>query len=558
MGFGQPGWSSFLAPFAAACGYALFWKSFLIFSSVKKRFWAATLWFALVQAIQLSWMTSHEYQGLYILFVYALLTVGLGVQFGMLSLVLPGEGPLSILRVLALASFWTLFEWLRFFILCGFSFNPVGMALSASLLSLQFAAFWGVLGLSFWVILTNGFAFNLFFRPSLSVPDQLLAFPLFPKVSSRAVKALGIWVAVAAFPYLFGIAHLKVHDGRNKNAEKLTVALVQPGLLPSQKIPLAGRLDAFIPPLEQWRRIFFLLSQAHAKRVDLIVLPEAALPFFLDEPLFSLSSATSMVLEELGSEALGAVPALQPPFAIAQSEQIAVTHAFFAKLLAKHFKAEVVAGFDGYDRALQKSYNAAYHFLPYSSRISRYDKRILMPVAEYLPFEWARRLAQRYGICDFFEPGNEAKVFEGRIPFSVSICYEETFPHLVREGRKGGAALLVTLTNDNWYPQSRLPRQHFDLGRLRAVENGAPLLRSGNSGITAAVDSLGRVLAKVGRGGRSDWVSGIIVTEISSSHHNTPYLLWGNWGILIPSVCFLCAALLRRRLTGVYKWFVGR
>ena len=510
VGLGQPGWIPHLAPLAAAFGYALFWRAFLVFPSKKKRFLAAAVWFALVQSIQLSWMTSYEFQGIYILFVYAFLMCALGVQFGLLSLLIPGNAELRLPRVLMLASVWTLFEWVRYLVLCGFTFNPTGLALGANLLSIQFAAIWGVLGLSFWVMLTNGFALKLFLSK----------------------KGAFSWLVIALIPYLFGWGHLKMHQNPCQRAPTLDVALVQTGLLPSQKVPLSGKIDSFIHPFEQWQRIFSLLKKTQKDRFDIIVLPEAALPFLVDQPVYPLAGVEQLARNEFGEYAL---PPLNPALVATGSEGISVSNAYIVQFLSNHFRSEVVAGFDGYDPKNKKYFNAAFHFLPNGATPERYDKRMLMPVAEYLPYRWTEKLAASYGITDFFEPGREAKVFRGKVPFSISICYDETFPHLVREGRVNGSNLFITVTNDNWYPESRLPKQHFDLGRLRTVENGVPLLRAGNSGITGGVDSLGRIITKIGEGGSSDWASGIATGQISTYHYRTPYLFWGNSGILFLS-----------------------
>ena len=510
VGLGQPGWVPHLAPFAAAFGYALFWRAFLVFPTKKKRFLAAVVWFALVQSIQLSWMTSYEFQGVYILFVYAFLMCALGVQFGLLSLLIPGNEELHLPRLLMLASVWTLFEWIRYLVICGFTFNPTGLALGTNLLSIQFAALWGVLGLSFWVMLTNGFALKLL-------------------VSKKGIFS---WLVIALVPYLFGWGHLKMHRNPCQRAPTLDVALVQTGLLPPQKVPLSGRIDSFIHPFEQWQRIFSLLKETQKERFDIIVLPEAALPFLVDQPVYPIAGIEQIARNELGECAL---PPLDPSLVSIGSEGVAVSNAYIVQLLANHFHSEVVAGFDGYDSKSKKYFNAAFHFLPFGKTLERYEKRMLMPVAEYLPYRWTEKLAASYGITDFFEPGKEAKVFHGKVPFSTSICYDETFPHLVREGRVKGANLFITLTNDNWYPESRLPKQHFDLGRLRTVENGVPLIRAGNSGITGGVDSLGRIVTKLGEGGASDWEAGIATCQISTYHFWTPYLFWGNSGVLFLS-----------------------
>jgi apolipoprotein N-acyltransferase len=533
VAFGQPGWIPFLAPFAAAFGYALFWRAYLIFPSRRKRFWVASSFFGFAQLVQLSWMTSYRFQGFYILFVYAALAFCLGLQFGLLSLMIPTNRGMSFLRIAALASLWTIFEWMRYFFLCGLSFNPTGLALTASSYSLQFAAIWGVLGLSFWVMLTNGFAFNCFF-------------------SKRLSSSLAIWGCAACIPYLFGIAHLSWHQPKQEKAARLHCALIQTGLLPSQKVPLRDRFDEFIPPLVQWRRVVQVLRGNVREKIALIALPEAAFPLLADQPFYPLGAALTMLREELGEKIDNCLPPMEAPYASVQindqEKSVFVSNAFFGQFLANYFDADCIVGLDAKDHATNNNYSAAYHFVANQNSINRYEKRVLLPLAESLPYEWCRTLAKRYGITEFFESGKEAKVFQGAVPLSISICYEETYGSIMRESKKKGAHLFVNVTNDNWYPDSRLPKQHFDLARIRTVESGAPLVRSCNSGITAALDSLGGVVAKLGKASdRSQWEYGILMTSVPIYHYRTPYLVWGNSGILVLSFSLIVLFLVKQR-----------
>jgi apolipoprotein N-acyltransferase len=75
------------------------------------------------------------------------------------------------------------------------------------------------------------------------------------------------------------------------------------------------------------------------------------------------------------------------------------------------------------------------------------------------------------------------------------ICYESIFPYEVRVSNKS-TDVIINITNDAWYGNSSGPYQHFEISRMRAIENGLPLLRTANNGITAFIDPLGRVLAK--------------------------------------------------------------
>lgn len=536
--FGQPSWIFWCGPLAALCGYALFWRGLLEIEKLSRRFWIATLWYALVQSIQLSWMTAVEFQGIYILFVHLGTSVWLGLQFGLFCLLLPrtrsGVAEMPALRVLALASMWTLIEWSRLYFLCGFSFNPAGMALTCSLASMQFASVFGVYGLTFWVMLTNGFVLKILCQPLKKW-----------RLNTFALRGM-----LALMPYFFGALHL-AYFGNKPASSTLDVALVQTGLLPSQKVPLQNKIDDFINPWDQWKRVLIFLKQTQKKRLDLIVMPEAAIPFLSDQAIYPVNSVLKILYDQLGQGILRARPELEAPYAQKKKngdkEEWFVSNLYWAQAIANFYQAELIAGLDAKDLETKKNYNAAFHIRPHQNDISRYEKRILVPLAEYLPFHWLVPFVKMYGISEFFTPGTQAKIFDGKVPVSVSICYEETFPSLVREGRLAGARLLVNVTNDNWYPSSRLASQHFDHGRLRSVENGVPLLRACNTGTTAAIDSFGRVLCKMEEKTRDDnWAAGAIIISLPLDQHFTLYTFWGDLGILGISISFCCAFFFRR------------
>ncbi|MBY0529217.1 MAG: apolipoprotein N-acyltransferase [Rhabdochlamydiaceae bacterium] len=483
------------------------------------------MWFTCVQLVQLSWMSSIEFQGVYILFVYGALCALLGVQFSFLSVFLRDLRKLSALRILAAASLWTVIEWSRLKFLCGFTWNPVGLSLTAWIQPLQFAAIWGVYGLSFWVMFVNLVAVKLFFASK----------------ENRKQWAT-CWVGLALIPMLFGVWHLK--RGCISGEKQISAALVQTGLLPSQKVPLPGRYDEFISPLNQWSEILRLLKNSKREHWDLVVLPEAVVPYPATDAIYLYTAALKRISQVLGEESVLHQPPLIAPYAQLRElhgEKVwCVTNAFWGQLISNHFSSEVIAGLDHHDLFCGKNYNAAFHFFPFQREILRYDKRVLLPLAEYLPFSFLKKWTQNYGIVDFFTPGSEALVTGERVPLSLSVCYEETFADLMREGRKKGAELFVNVTNDSYYPNSRLPKQHFDHARLRAVENGIPLLRSANTGVTVALDRFGQVVAQLGEGGReSEWIKGVLDVAFKIETHRTLYSYWGDWGILVICVGFL-------------------
>ncbi|MBS0630091.1 MAG: apolipoprotein N-acyltransferase [Verrucomicrobia bacterium] len=506
----QPSFIPWLGPIGAAVGYALFWRSL----PLNGRFWRGTVWYTLVSLIQLSWMTSIEYQGFYILLVWLALSVGVGIQFGLLTKFI--SPPLRLVQILGIASFWTILEWSRFFFLCGYSWNLSGLALSNPY-CLQLASVFGVLGLSFWVIFSN-----------------LLGLKALAEKQASSIVA---WVAAICLPYLFGFVHLSYHQTQMEKAEQkpFTCLLVQTGLLPSQKTLLDGRPLEYLSPYFQWGRILELLKDS--KPADLIVLPESAVPFSAHHKVYNKSTVDQLFIHFFGSE----VAEFLPP-----SEETKVSNAYWAQGLANIFQSDLILGLDHEEEG--KFYSSAFYVNPRENSIERYDKRILVPLVEYLPFSFLTPLVKSYGITAFFEHGKEAKVFDGKLPMSVSICYEETFPQNVREGRLKGAKMLINVTNDGWYPFSLLPSQHYEHAKIRAVESGAPLLRACNTGVSAAVDSLGQEVAKLAESTKEkNLQAGVLMAQINPYEYRTLFTIWGNGGILCLCVIFFGLFLLSNK-----------
>ncbi len=174
----------------------------------------------------------------------------------------------------------------------------------------------------------------------------------------------------------------------------------------------------------------------------------------------------------------------------------------------------------------------------------RYEKRVLVPMGEYIPFTFCQQLAAQYGVMSSFTCGSSAKIMHAQgIPFSPSICYEETFGNLTREGRKKGAEMIVNITSDAWYPNSTLPLQHLEHARLRTVESGVPLIRACNNGITGGIDSFGRTLSLLGGSHPEEveWTRAGLLVTVPLTTYWTLYSQLGD--ALIVGISLLCVFL---------------
>lgn len=523
VALGQPSAVPLLGPLAATCGFALFWRILLDIPSAKKRFGLATLWYTIVILIQLSWMLSHPFK--YIYFLYPLLSLLLyGVQWGIIGLyILPArvEKPLFPLLI---AAMWTCLEWSRLLLLTGSSLNPVGLFLATTPYTLQMASWVGVYGLSFWVMLTNSLCLQAVW-----------------------LKKRYNWsyaLAATLFPYLLGMATLSYHrEAATRSTDSLTLLLVQPAFPIEEWLPQRGAREAIDLAFSEWEDLLTLIAPHQGEHIDLLVLPENVVPFGANTPLFRETDVATLFSDVLGEHASQSLPPPALPFAhpVHTSDGLVwvVSHSYILQGIANWLSAGVIAGLE--DRVMidghLHSTASAFYYIPQKDaapmQIEKYDKRILVP-GEYIPFACLAPFLKEYGIHSSILAGEQAKTFLYRdVPFGLSICYEETYGHVMRDNRRLGAEFLVNLTNDGWYPSSNLTEQHFQHARLRTVEMGIPLVRATNTGVTASVSSLGSLIDHL----PNHDVPGTLLTHVPLYHYNTLYTYAGDWTIL------LCCAL---------------
>ncbi len=504
--FGQPAWICSFGSLAAAFGYALFWMGLLYFNKMSHRFICASIWYAAVQGVQLSWLSTPDYMGPLIIPFYLFLITMMGLQFGIISSFI--QKNISWHKCLAIAGGWVICEEMRLFFLCGCTWNPVGLALASSSYSVQLASVWGVFGLSFWVILVN----LLFLQ-----------------------KKFISWGLMALFPYLFGLVHQTVIEKVVPISKTLHVALVQTDLFPEEKEFYSQSPTAYVHPLDQWEKTLNALSKNTQDRIDLIVFPEAAFPLGAHSASYELSSIKMLLDEKF-------FPPLKRPYAIFYHGSWKVSNAFIAQALANQTKAHVIVGLD--DSDFSGKYNAAFHFHPNGEKKpKRYEKQILAPIGEYIPLEgvkwFSEFVGKQFGIYSSFQHGKEGKIFDAEVPIGISICLEETFPNLIRSLRLKGAEVLVSVSNDAYFPNTKLGEQHLDHGRLRAIENGVCLLRSCNGGLTGAIDCFGKPI-EILQTQKTD----ALFLKIPLRSYKTLYTYWGDSAILGLSLLFVFSFLL--------------
>jgi apolipoprotein N-acyltransferase len=192
-----------------------------------------------------------------------------------------------------------------------------------------------------------------------------------------------------------------------------------------------------------------------------------------------------------------------------------------------------------------RAYNSIYVIDHDGSILSFYDKLHLVPFGEYLPFQdWMEKLGfvQLTKVQGGFIPGERRRTMElPRAPRMLPlICYEAIFPGDVasRDDRPGW---IVNLTNDGWFGISTGPYQHLQQTRVRAIEEGLPVVRVANTGISAVIDPVGRIVARLDLG-----VEGVLDSRLPAAIAPTFYARTGD----IPAAMIVAVAIIvviRRR-----------
>lgn len=332
------------------------------------------------------------------------------------------------------AALWLLAEWFRAWVLTGFPWNQLGQVWGFAPEMLQLASLTGVWGLTLITLLA-------------AAAPALLGLP---GVGRRQAwgGVIGSWLLLAG-AFAFGVLRLMGAPAAGEAAvEGVRLRLVQPSVEQSLK----WRQDLANQHLLTLAR---LTASPGIEDITHVVWPETAVPFNLERE--------QGLRRDLG--------ALLPPGAL------------------------LITGAPRLDE--QGAYNALYVLDGQGAILQTYDKAHLVPFGEYTPFpELLGGLAVTGG---GFTPGPGVQTLDipGLPGSSPLICYEVIFSGAVALPGAGRPGLLLNITNDAWFGRSSGPFQHLAQARLRAVEEGLPLVRAANNGITTVIDPHGRLLGRL-------------------------------------------------------------
>jgi apolipoprotein N-acyltransferase len=397
----------------------------------------------------------------------------------------PGPG-----RAFALAIAFFLAEFARGHVLTGLPWNLVGYGLLGSLPLMQLASLFGVYALSLLAVL-------LFAAPAtIFAPSQS------GLARGRGTFALaGLLLVLLVVGYGWGERRL---DSAGMDSTGLRVRVVQANIDQAEKWRPENSAEIFTDYLDLTKSG----GASGLDRINIVVWPETAVPFLLaDEP-----------------DALTAIADVLPAgttLLVGSARLVQERDADGLLILNRVYNSVLVI--DGEGRVT-----------------GSYDKIHLVPLGEYLPFQdllESLGMMQLTGVRGGFSVGQGPRrllTVPGAPPATPLICYEIIFPHAIT-GTGTESGWLLNLTNDAWFGSSAGPYQHFHQAQVRAVEQGLPLVRAANTGISAVIDSFGRVRAEIGLGEK-----GVIDADLPKVG---PRTLFSQFGIVIDIVVLALAAI---------------
>jgi apolipoprotein N-acyltransferase len=397
-----------------------------------------------------------------------------------------GGWPRRALWAMQCAAAWTALEFLRGWFLSGFPWNNLSASQFQIIPLIQLAAITGTAGISFLMVWC-----------SCAFASAVILIIETPRRWGRLASELAAPMFVFAIVFSTGISKVMTPAGQGRI---LRIALVQPSI---PQTLIWNPLEA----TNRFLKLIELSEAAMASKPDLLVWPEAAVPNLLRYDLdLTYPAITNLVRKHNVWLVLGADDAEKSTSAKSRED---------------------------YDY-----FNSSFLISPMGELVGQYRKQHLVMFGEYVPFSktfpFLKGLAP---IGDGFKPGDHAVSFAIpplQIRTAVLICFEDIFPSLARKAVGDDTDFLINLTNNGWFGEGSAQWQHAASAVFRAVENGLPLVRCANNGLTCWVDSFGRLHDVYFDGSKDIYKAGIKVVNLSlplsgSRRADTFYHIHGEW-----------------------------
>lgn len=377
--------------------------------------------------------------------------------------------------ILFIPSVWVLLEYCRGYLLTGFPWALLGYSQYLNLPIIQVADITGTYGVSFLIVMVNVALIELF-------------------KGKKQVKLSLIFCAVLiSLSLIYGYYKIWQPARPSEQQRPVKISLIQ-GNIPQE---LKWNPASQRPIIEKHLKLSQLAVQDKPR---LIVWPEASLPVIPGES------------PELFAEVKNFTKSSGIPFLLG-----AVTSR----------------------RSLY--YNSAILIPSQEGPLTQYDKVHLVPFGEYIPLRKVLPFLETVVPIGDVAAGSEYTIFklgEENLKFAVLICFEDVFPLLARKFTKMGADFLVNITNDGWYRKTSAPYQHLQASVFRAVENRVYLVRSANTGVSAFIGPMGKIISTVmDKSGKEIFIEGYKTGEIKVYKRNLSF--YSRFGDIFILVCFI-------------------
>ncbi len=381
-------------------------------------------------------------------------------------------------RIIALAAGIALVEWMRGTMFTGFPWNIIGIAAMPNPTMMQSASVLGLYGVT-------PLAMLVFASPGIFAASS--------SVRPRRIGAL-FSVAILLTTSHVGFGFWRLSNATNSTVDGVAIRIVQPGISQNEKWQEGKEMEIF-------NRYIDLSAQTKNGKsisdITHLIWPESAFPFLLTRNRAAIASIAAL-LPASTTLITGAMRS-EPP---------------------------VPGQISGY------TFNSLYVINGEGEIVAAQDKVHLVPFGEYLPFQSqmeALGIRQLTRLRGGFTAGHQRRHIKlyNAPPILPLICYEIIFPGQVRgEGERPG--WIVNLTNDAWYGDTPGPYQHLRQSLIRSVEEGLPLVRSANTGISVISDSFGRILSVLPLG-----QVGVVDGPLPTALEGTQFSRFGKFSFLL-------------------------
>jgi len=338
--------------------------------------------------------------------------------------------------------------------------------------------------------------------PWTALGNVLLATHAIGWASWFGVYAVAFLPALMAAAFVLCLQRDNLHWGLSGLALALLLFSTAPAIAPvnpqqDATIKTAALIQGNIPQNQKWDAAFLnetmhrYAGLSATAKADIIIWPEAAVPFFL-----SRSPAWSAWLT-------GNITDWQTPLLFGGLKD------FSDGTAQNGLYAEIPAS-DGTE--IRRDFSGKQHLVPFGEYVPAWIPFLHTLVPE---------------IADFRPAADSGTLNVNQVRYGSLICYESLFPELARARVLAGAQVLVNVTNDAWYGESPAAWQHMQAARMRAVETGRYVLRAANTGISAIIAPNGEITASI-----PWWTTAILQGQYRPSDVITHYVRWGDWPLL--------------------------